>query len=473
MELKKGTTLQSANYTIECTLGSGGFGITYKAFQSSLQRKVAIKEFFMKDLCSRDGNTMTIPNSSSAATVNSCKNKFIKEARIVAALNNAHIVRIYDVFEENGTAYYVMELLERGSLKDLVESTGPLGEKDALDFIEQVSEALYHIHDKGLLHLDIKPANIMLNQYRQAVLIDFGICRHYDQGSTDTTTTTLGVSDGYSPLEQYAATDISSLTPATDIYSLGATLMFLLTGEKPPKAVLINEQGLHFPSGISSKTKEALIKAMSPMKAGRFQDVISFAKSLGLKIHIPQTSPADMTAVKPLRIKMTTGENKASSKPFMSLTIGILAGVLVVVGVLFFYNRIPKNNGEKENTTVVENKNVQKDTLSPTRQTQAEPSKDSLSDSAQEVKKSVAAQTSGTIDLGYATYTGKLKNGKPDGIGTMTFKQAHLIDSRDPQQRMAEAGDSIRDGDFNNGHLVQGNLYSSSGEKKGFIMIGG
>lgn len=471
MELKKGTTLQSANYTIECTLGSGGFGITYKAFQSSLQRKVAIKEFFMKDLCSRDGNTMTIPNSSSAATVNSCKNKFIKEARIVAALNNAHIVRIYDVFEENGTAYYVMELLERGSLKDLVESTGPLGEKDALDFIGQVCEALYHIHDNGLLHLDIKPANIMLNQYRQAVLIDFGICRHYDQGSNDTTMTTLGVSDGYSPLEQYAANDITSLNPATDIYSLGATLMFLLTGEKPPKAVLINEQGLqNLPSGISSKTKDALTKAMSPMKAGRFQNAISFAKALGIEIHIPQTPHTDIQ-----HIEMTAGGNKPGNKSFKSMVIGILAGVLVVAGGMLVYNTISKSkeNGEKESTTAIQSKTDQEETPASSMQTQTEPSQAINPAPAQEVRKSVPSQTSGTIDLGYATYTGKLKNGKPDGIGTMTFKQAHIIDSRDPQQHMAEAGDSIRDGDFKDGHLVQGNLYSSSGEKKGFIMIGG
>ena len=120
--------LQGNKYKVESLLGSGGFGNTYLAVQVALGRKVAIKEFFMKDYCDRDESTshIIIPTESSRQIVEKYKQKFLKEAQMIASLKNEHIIQIYDIFEENNTAYYVMEYIDGGSLKDKVEHNGPM-----------------------------------------------------------------------------------------------------------------------------------------------------------------------------------------------------------------------------------------------------------------------------------------------------------------------------------------------------------
>ena len=224
MQLPANTLLQGGKYRIIKCIGQGGFGITYEAMQSGLDRKVAIKEFFMKDFCERedDATHVTIGTRSSRDMVANYRNKFIKEAKTIAALSNVHIIRIYDIFEENNTAYYVMEYLGGGSLK---EKSG-LGEKQSVAYILQVADALQYIHDRKIMHLDVKPSNIMLQPGDEAVLIDFGVSKRYDDGGGQTSSTPVGISKGYAPLEQYVKDGISTFSPATDIYSLGATLYF-------------------------------------------------------------------------------------------------------------------------------------------------------------------------------------------------------------------------------------------------------
>ena len=182
MQLTNGTELKRGDYRIIDVLGQGGFGITYLALQVKLNRKVAIKEFFMKDLCNRDddGSHVSVGSAGSKDLVERFKQKFLKEAGLIASFDNANIIRIHDVFEENGTAYYVMEYLEGKSLKALVDESGALPEDVAVKYIRQVAEALKEVHENNLLHLDVKPANIMLDKKGNAVLIDFGISKHYD-----------------------------------------------------------------------------------------------------------------------------------------------------------------------------------------------------------------------------------------------------------------------------------------------------
>ena len=177
MQLKPGTLLQGGKYRIEKVLGQGGFGITYLAVQTNLKnRKVAIKEFFLKEHCERDGSTshVSMGTSGSKGLVSKFKAKFIKEAETISELENDHIIRINDVFEENGTAYYVMEYLSCGSLSDRIPSGG-LPESEAVGYIRQVAEALAYIHQHNILHLDVKPSNILFRKEDEAVLIDFGI----------------------------------------------------------------------------------------------------------------------------------------------------------------------------------------------------------------------------------------------------------------------------------------------------------
>lgn len=277
--LSSGSFLQSGKYKIIKALGQGGFGITYLAEQVALGRKVAIKEFFMKDYCDREDGTshVSVPTGNSRDLVNSYKQKFVKEAQMIASLRSSHIVSIYDIFEENGTAYYVMEYLNNGSLVDVVKQSGPLPETEAIRYIAQVGDALSYIHDRNILHLDVKPSNILLNDDGNVTLIDFGISKHYDETGGQTSTTPIGISKGYAPMEQYQQGSVTKFSPATDVYSLGATLFFLLTSNTPPEAAEVYEDGLpDLGHTISNATKDAISKAMAPKRKERLQSVAAF-----------------------------------------------------------------------------------------------------------------------------------------------------------------------------------------------------
>lgn len=281
------TSLQSGKYRIESSLGSGGFGNTYLAEQITLGRKVAIKEFFMKEFCGRDDNTshVIIPTEGSKLIVDKYRQKFLKEAQVIASLKNEHIIQIHDIFEENGTAYYVMEYVDGGSLKDKVESEGALSEIDAINYICQVGDALSYLHSNNILHLDVKPANILLDNSNRAILIDFGISKHYDEVGGQTSTTPAGISKGYAPLEQYKQDAITQFNPTTDVYSLGASLYFLLTGKNPPDATDIYEDGLPtMPISITEATRQAIIAAMQPRRKDRPQSISDFINMINLPI---------------------------------------------------------------------------------------------------------------------------------------------------------------------------------------------
>ena len=279
MHLQAGALLKNGEYKIEKVLGQGGFGITYLAEQTSLGRKIALKEFFMEGLCNRDAATshVSVPSVGSKKLVERFKQKFIKEARMIASFDNNHIISIYDVFEENGTAYYVMEYLGGKSLSAIVNEQGIMSETLAMKYIRQVADALAEVHANNLLHLDVKPANIMLNKKGEAVLIDFGISKHYDEAGNQTSSALIGTSEGYAPIEQYEAGALDSFTPATDIYALGATLFFLLTGTRPPKASEVMNYGLpELPSGVSASVRSTIETAMQPAIAKRPQSIAEF-----------------------------------------------------------------------------------------------------------------------------------------------------------------------------------------------------
>ena len=279
MHLSEGTLLMGGRYRIEKVLGQGGFGITYLAEQVSLGRKVVVKEFFMKEHCNRDSDTshVSAPSLGSRELVERFRQKFVKEARSIATFSNAHIISIIDIFEENGTAYYVMEYLSGDSLSAKVARQGKLNERDAVRFTRHIADALSEVHSHNLLHLDVKPANIMFNGKGEAVLIDFGISKHYDEGGQQTSSALVGISEGYAPLEQYEAGALDCFTPGTDIYALGATLYFMLTGERPPKASDVMNDGLpELPANISSPVRRAVEAAMQPRRKNRPQSIGEF-----------------------------------------------------------------------------------------------------------------------------------------------------------------------------------------------------
>ncbi len=285
--LQPNSSLQRGRYKILSILGQGGFGITYLAMQSGLERKVAIKEFFMKELCERDETEtlQTLGTSGNVTMVNRFREKFLKEARNIARLNHPNIVRIIDVFEENGTAYYVMEYIENGSLAEKVKREGYLSEPVATRYILQVANALEYIHQQKMNHLDIKPANIMLNEKDEVVLIDFGLSKQYDAiTGNQTSTTPVGVSEGYAPMELYKQGGVGEFSPETDIYALGATFFKLLTGTTPPSASDIYEDGVPVDElnakGVSKNVIDVVCKAMEGRKKDRMKNAGSFMEDL-------------------------------------------------------------------------------------------------------------------------------------------------------------------------------------------------
>lgn len=302
--LSSESSLQGGRYRIVRMLGSGGFGITYLGTQTGLERNIVIKEFFMTDYCLRDeySNLLTVPTVSNVEFVERFKDKFLKEARHIAQLKHPNIVNIIDVFEENGTAYYVMDFIEGGSLVEKVQREGSLPENVAKRYILQIADALNYIHQRFMNHLDVKPGNIMLSRNDNAILIDFGLSKQYDsQTGHQTSTTPVGISHGYAPMEQYKEGGVSEFSPETDIYSLGATLYYLLTGARPPVSQEINEDGLPLDQlkakNISWPTISAIINAMKPRRKERTHDINTFIAELNAGTEGDITGPGNTGAV--------------------------------------------------------------------------------------------------------------------------------------------------------------------------------
>ena len=310
-ELSSGTLLQGGKYKIDKVLGQGGFGITYLAEQTNLGRKVCIKEFFMKEYGERtatptiDGEATVVADDAtvlsdsdstvltgvSAVTTGAAeimgkyREKFVKEARTIAKLDHPGIVRIHDVFEENGTAYYVMDFIEGENLNELVKREGALPEERALGYIRQIGEALSYVHSHNIMHLDVKPANVIVRKSDgKAILIDFGTAKQYDSEGTQTSTTPVGLSVGYAPIEMTKPGGVQTFSPETDVYSLGATLYYLVTGKNPPDAsermeMIMEGEKFQLPESISSSTAEVIEQSMQARKK-RIQTVEGFLELL-------------------------------------------------------------------------------------------------------------------------------------------------------------------------------------------------
>jgi len=296
MELKKGTTLQGGKYKIEKKLGQGSFGITYLATakfstdsgigKMDVVAKVCIKEFFMSDVNSRKEDGSTIEGSFGTVFTN-YQRKFRKEAENLAKLSHSNIVRVFDVFDENGTSYYVMEFIDGENLDDYIKSKGRLPEDDAIKIIKEVGSALSYMHSKKMLHLDMKPKNVMHRNDTTNHLIDFGLSKQYTENGEPESSTTIGLgTPGYAPLEQSQYKQDGSFPATLDVYALGATLFKMLTGKRPPEAPILLNEG--FPSkdlesiGVSKGTIDATAKAMNPIRKQRWMSINMFLNNLSV-----------------------------------------------------------------------------------------------------------------------------------------------------------------------------------------------
>lgn len=258
-------------YTIEKVLGQGGFGITYRAHDKLHNKGVALKEFFPQGMM-RVGQNVVPVGTTALQEFSQQKQEFIREAQTLAQFQHPSIVKVLDVFEENGTAYYAMELLEGESLGDLLRSQGTLGANQVFSVAHAVSQALLQVHHQGMLHRDIKPDNIVCTKDQRTILIDFGSAR---ESTGKTQSMTRLVSPGYSPLEQYSSQ--GRYGPYTDLYALGATLYHCLQGSPPPAATdLVSMPLPDLPAHVPANLQRAISKCLKNNVKDRPQTVLDF-----------------------------------------------------------------------------------------------------------------------------------------------------------------------------------------------------
>ena len=296
--LTSGTLLQgkSYTYTIQKVLGQGSFGITYLAttkvkiagalgaLETTMQ--VAIKEFFMRDINGRKENTVT--TGSQGGLYANYKKKFAREAENLSKLDHPNIVKVLEYFEANNTIYYAMEYVEGGNLDAYITQKGGLPEVECVKYAKQIGTALSYMHAHKMLHLDLKPGNVMLRKNGDAVLIDFGLSKQYDEsGNPETSTTVGGGTPGYAPIEQANYHEGKGFPVTMDVYALGATMFKMLTGVRPPEAVEILNEGFPAYELQKHQVSDALIacvaKAMSALRKDRPQNIDAFLELLGGK----------------------------------------------------------------------------------------------------------------------------------------------------------------------------------------------
>lgn len=317
--LAKGTLLFHGTYRIEGKLGQGGFGITYLATDVALDKYVAIKEFFPNTYCKRDTSTsrVGVATEGSREFVTKLKLKFLKEARNIAKLDHPNIVRLHAAFEENDTAYYVMDYIEGTPLSQVVKTHGPLDRRKAVEYTTLIGNALDYLHKRRINHLDVKPANIMVRRSDGVpVLIDFGLAKQYDCEGQQTTSTPVGFSQGFAPVEQYKPGGVKEFSPASDLYSLAATLYFMLSGRIPPPATDLVDEPLTFPESFLSDLKKPIEKAMSASRKSRHATVEQFLREVNPDRQTPPLSPEEATT-----FKDTTYEHTTYEEPTVEATV--------------------------------------------------------------------------------------------------------------------------------------------------------
>lgn len=375
-QLRNNAVLCNGKYRIEKILGQGGFGITYKAIMKEtvsgslgnmeVDVPVAIKEFFIKDTCEREEGTgkITVPSQGSRALVELYRKKFVKEAKNLAQMNHPHIVKVVDVFEENDTVYYVMQYLSGGSLADYVKLHGALDEAIAIKYIQQIGSALEYMHQKHICHYDVKPSNILLDDKDNAILIDFGISKGYTEEGHQTSSTPVGISAGYAPLEQYQQ-NLQDFSPATDVYGLAATLFYLLTGKNPPEASIVLNEGIgDKPIGISDTVWHAIEQGMNPRKKDRVQTVKNYLALLDNDVRCYNTD--EETCVQPNakvidEIKEQFGQEVVKeegnsgdlaedncSKTFGRKNLFAICGIVLFGLICLIWNNAGSHNSKKE-----------------------------------------------------------------------------------------------------------------------------
>ncbi len=355
--LQAGSYLKGTEHTyrIAKVLGQGTFGITYLAYVSikgrlgAVEMPVAVKEFFMQDFNERAENNVV--TGSGGGTFEKYRKKFLHEARNLSRLSHPGIVKVIEAFEENNTCYFSMEYCDGGSLESLVRGHG-ISEREARKYFKQIGCALSFMHKHGMLHLDLKPNNIMLRGSGEAVLIDFGLSKQFSDDGNPETSTSIGFgTPGYAPIEQanYRVANDGKIPVTIDIYALGATLYKMLTGSKPP---LASEVLREFPSqalfdhGVSNGVVCCIRRAMQSIPENRYQSVDDFLAAIET-VSMPVDPIDDVTVIgfendndnnnNNDSVRESDKKNKGKRTLAVSL-VAALASAIVGVAVVLVFN---------------------------------------------------------------------------------------------------------------------------------------
>lgn len=455
-------------YTIVKELHRGGFGITYLAKGIVTDGNIphecnyTIKELFISKYCKRNPDNSVSANSSEAEGIFlAAKKKFLEEARILHKLSHPDIVPVNEVFEQNGTAYYVMEYLGNTSLLQYVhDKGGSLSEDIATKIIKTICDAVNHLHNNGILHLDIKPDNIMMFNGKP-YLIDFGQAMFFKNGKAKNSGQIGGYTPGFSSAELRNGS-IATFRKDLDVYSVAATLYYMLSGEDPEDASTISKKKIYvgLPDQTSDNICSAITTAMSSNVAERPADINDFIGQLGAR----RGTQTEMI--------VNEGSN-GFNKHIIYIATGVVAVALIAFGIVKMNsNQGPKPVVKKDTVTTVV---VDTQKVEPVQPPKPEPPKPEPPKPTPNVNPGTtsnnvqqhSSETSGygIVHLGYATWKGGVKSGKPHGKGTMTFTRSHSIDGC---QEQALPGDYII-GYCEDGILTNGALYRDGEKIESFI----
>ena len=488
--LQPGVILDSgtAKYSIIDVLGQGGFGITYLVMAQimsgnvPIEAKFAIKEHFPTSFCERIGNNVVaLPDK--AQDYEKSKDDFMAEAKKLHDLGaqNDNIVKVNEVFEANGTAYYVMQYINGVSLSEYVKAKKKISFQEAISILSPIFDAVDFLHKSRINHLDIKPENIMLhngiNGTTVPILIDFGLSVHFNKSGSKTSPKGVqGISEGFSPIEQYA--EISEFIPATDIYALAATLIFAVTGKIPKGAaeLKLSDVRSDLDGIVPDDAIDGICKALNKSFEDRTGSIKELKQDLGLN--------------KGKTVVISNNNNKKITKNI----IICIAIVLAISAAAYFLwpksDNLDNPNNPNQNATTQQTTQEQQshgselsnqektDSVSPIpekpqqqtqqqeqapqqNQTQTEINEHAQNNSHADSQVNKPNITDGTLNLGYGTWKGGIKNGKPHGDGKLVFHTKHKVDRK--SDYYADEGYYLV-ATYENGSLINGNLYDSNGK---------
>ena len=327
-------------YRIDGILGTGGFGITYRACELAIDRPLAIKEYLPAGIAMRDQSSSEVhaSGSSDQDDFEWGLDRFRKEAQTLVSFRHANIVAVFRFFEANSTAYLVMEYARGEDLGTILLRQKTLNEAEIHALIDPLLNGLSRVHQAGVLHRDIKPNNIYIRDDGSPLLLDFGAAR-YAMGVRSHSLTSI-VSAGYAPFEQYISN--SKQGPWSDIYALGAVLYRAVTGNIPPEATARVKDDEIVPASqaarghYSEQLLSAIDAALSVDESGRPQSISAFIKMLGVgspsetrTVQLGhESAPIHLSDSETERISITA-EDLNQAKRHLAEAIGPIAGVLV------------------------------------------------------------------------------------------------------------------------------------------------